>query len=29
MTGEQCLAIRNFARHFYELGLNAKKKENK
>ena len=27
MNGEQCLAIRNFARHFYELGLNARKEE--
>ena len=28
MNGEQqSLAIRNFARHFYELGLNAKKEE--
>lgn len=26
MNGEQSLAIRNFARHFYELGLNARKK---
>lgn len=27
MNGEQSLAIRNFARHFYELGLNARKKK--
>ena len=27
MNGEQSLAIRNFARHFYELGLNARKEE--
>jgi hypothetical protein len=27
MNGEQCLAIRNFARHLYELGLNARKGE--
>lgn len=25
MNGEQCLAIRNFAHHFYELGINARK----
>ena len=25
MNGEQSLAIRNFARHFYDLGLNTKK----
>lgn len=29
MNGEQCLAIRNFARHFYELGLNARKEDKK
>lgn len=27
MNGEQGLAIRNFARHFYELGLKARKEE--
>ena len=27
MNGEQSLAIKNFARHFYELGLNARKEE--
>lgn len=27
MNGEQSLAIRNFARHFVELGLNARKVE--
>ena len=26
MNGEQSLAIRNFALHFYELGLKARKK---
>lgn len=27
MNGEQCLAIKNFAHHFYELGLNTRKEE--
>lgn len=27
MNGEQSLAISNLARHFYELGLNARKEE--
>ena len=27
MNGEQSLAIKNFARYFYELGLNARKEE--
>lgn len=27
MNGEQCLAIRNFARHFYELDKTARKEE--
>ena len=27
MNGEQCLAIKKFARHFYELGLNARKEK--
>ena len=29
MNGEQSLAVKNFARHFYEVGLNARKEENK
>ncbi len=29
MNGEQCLAIRNFARHFYELVKTARKEESK
>ena len=29
MNGEQSLAVKNFARHFYELGLNARKEESK
>lgn len=27
MNGEQSLAIKNFARHFVEVGLNARKEE--
>ena len=27
MNGEQSLAIKNFARHFIELGLNARKED--
>ena len=27
MNGEQVIAIKDFARHFYELGLNARKED--